>query len=175
MQTFLPYDSYQETARCLDYRRLGKQRVETLQILNALNGQSRGWVNHPATKMWRGHRVHLISYGIAICDEWIRRGYKDTCGQKILGHLDAAYAAQEYDIPPWLGYEPLHSSHRSNLLRKDSAYYGQFGWRERDDMPYVWVESDGWVWTDKSGRVGSVGTAVRPKSELDLLYTADRA
>lgn len=146
MQTFLPYASYQETAQCLDYRRLGKQRVETLQILRALNGDSKGWVNHPATRMWRGHRVHLISYGIAICDEWIRRGYRDTCGAKILSHLDAAYRAQEYDMPHWLGYEPLHASHRSNLLRKDPAYYGSFGWRESADMPYVWL--------DKSTMVG---------------------
>jgi len=156
MQTFLPYDSYQETARCLDYRRLGKQRVETLQILRALSGDSRGWVNHPATRMWRGHRVHLISYGIAICDEWIRRGYRDTCGGKILSYLDSAYAAQEYDMPQWLGYEPLHASHRSNLLRTDPIYYGAFGWRESADLPYVWAEPTGWAWTKNQTIAGGL-------------------
>jgi hypothetical protein len=168
MQTFLPYESYTETAKCLDYRRLGKQRVETLQILNALNGQSRGWVNHPATRMWRGHRVHLISYGIAICEEWIRRGYKDTCGEKILAHLDYAYAADEHDAPSWLGDTALHASHRSNLLRKFREHYAQFGWAESDDLPYVWLEPKG------RSRQPDL-TPVRPKSELDLLYTADQA
>lgn len=36
MQTFLPYKDFAECARVLDDKRLGKQRVECLQILNAL-------------------------------------------------------------------------------------------------------------------------------------------
>jgi hypothetical protein len=32
----------------------------------------------------------------------------------------------------------LHDSHRSNLLRKDPQWYGQFGWTVPDDLPYVW-------------------------------------
>ncbi len=33
MQTFLPYDSYADSAAVLDRARLGKQRVEAKQIL----------------------------------------------------------------------------------------------------------------------------------------------
>jgi len=36
VQTFPPFADFEETARSLDTRRLGKQRVETLQILRAL-------------------------------------------------------------------------------------------------------------------------------------------
>ena len=36
MQTFLPYESFEESAKVLDYRRLGKQRVEGMQIINAI-------------------------------------------------------------------------------------------------------------------------------------------
>lgn len=36
MQTFLPYKSFEQSAACLDNKRLGKQRVEVLQILKAL-------------------------------------------------------------------------------------------------------------------------------------------
>lgn len=43
MQTFLPYPSIIKSLRCLDNKRLGKQRVETLQILRALRGITRGW------------------------------------------------------------------------------------------------------------------------------------
>ena len=35
MQTFLPVADYTETARLLDNPRLGKQRVECLQVLRA--------------------------------------------------------------------------------------------------------------------------------------------
>lgn len=38
MQTFLPYENFEESAWALDTRRLGKQRVETYQIMQALFG-----------------------------------------------------------------------------------------------------------------------------------------
>ena len=41
MQTFLPYSNYPASARVLDNKRLGKQRVEVLQILKALAGESK--------------------------------------------------------------------------------------------------------------------------------------
>jgi hypothetical protein len=78
MQTFLPYSDFEKTARSLDRMRLGKQRVETFQILKALRDESNGWRNHPATRMWDGYEDALAVYGIAICQEWIGRGYKDT-------------------------------------------------------------------------------------------------
>ena len=37
MQTFLPYPDFAKSAMCLDNKRLGKQRIECLQILKALN------------------------------------------------------------------------------------------------------------------------------------------
>lgn len=133
MQTFLPYSSFEASAQCLDRQRLGKQRVEVLQILRALRGLSRGWVNHPATRMWAGHEHALVLYGEAVCREWLARGYRDTCLGKI-----AAFADGEPVAPGWLGDPALHASHRSNLLRKDPAHYGQFGWDEGPGLPYVW-------------------------------------
>lgn len=52
VQTFLPYPDFAQSAQCLDRQRLGKQRVEVLQLLKALKGESKGWKNHPAAKMW---------------------------------------------------------------------------------------------------------------------------
>jgi hypothetical protein len=139
MQTFLPYPSYAQSARVLDYRRLGKQRVETKQILLAMSKTTGGWRNHPATKMWRGHEVELALYGAAMCQEWLRRGYKDSLYAFFMqSHCDLESDGRDPMPPPWLGDETIHASHRSNLLRKDPAYYGQFGWSESDDMPYVW-------------------------------------
>ncbi len=67
MQTFLPYPCFIESAKCLDFRRLGKQRVESKQLLNALeirkSGIAKGgWVNHPATVMWEGYEDALKHY-----------------------------------------------------------------------------------------------------------------
>lgn len=55
MQTFLPYPDFERSAAALDYRRLGKQRIEAYQILQTLqNPEQRSWRNHPAVRMWRG-------------------------------------------------------------------------------------------------------------------------
>lgn len=136
MQTFAPYSDLQKIAKCLDYRRLGKQRVETFQILDVLFGKSTGWANHPAVKQWRGYEGFLCQYGLAICDEWISRGYKDTMRPRI-----AAYAEQcpsQVIAPPWWGLEVYHSSHRQTLLSKNFDWYKQFGWTEQPKYEYYW-------------------------------------
>lgn len=80
MQTFLPYVNFYESAKCLDYRRLGKQRVQAKQIYDILTGntKSKAWSNHPATKMWSGYEDALALYYNEIVVEWIARGYKNN-------------------------------------------------------------------------------------------------
>ena len=134
MQTFLPYRSFEKSARCLDTKRLGKQRVETLQILNSLAGKSKGWQNHPALAMWRGHESVLIDYGVAVCLEWLRRGYKDTCLAKIEAFRDIFPHAPN---PKWLGRRDFHRSHQSNLLRKSPEHYSKY-FNVPSDLEYRW-------------------------------------
>jgi hypothetical protein len=129
MQTFLPYKSFEDSARCLDYRRLGKQRVEARQIYNAIRNK-RGWFNHPAIKMWIGYENALLEYSNVIIEEWVRRGFKNT--------MTLVDICGEVKNPPWLGDEAFHSAHRSNLLRKDFGYYSKFNWNEPLDLQYVW-------------------------------------
>lgn len=142
VNTFLPVPDYQESAQILDYRRLGKQRVEALQIVKANLGLTKGWVNHPAAVMWRGHEASLISYGAAMCAVWMDRGYKDNCLHQFLGHMSNLIIAEHPSVttgnPPWLGDPAFHESHQSNLLRKDPTYYGQYGWSVDDALPYYW-------------------------------------
>lgn len=136
MQTFLPYASFTKSAKALDNKRLGKQRVEALQILNALAGMSKGWVNHPATRMWRGHEVYLAMYGHIICQEWTGRGFQDTCKDKIV-EVSLRFSANT-NPPPWLGDRRLHISHQSNLVRKDPVFYGPQFIDIPPDLPYYW-------------------------------------
>lgn len=140
MQTFLPYGDFKSCARVLDRQRLGKQRVENLQIMKALL-LGVGWVNHPATKMWRGHEGALLSYQYYICREWKRRGYKDTCWEKtrdLYYEHSNGLARHNALLPPWFGKKRLHSSHRANLLRKDPDHYGRFSWPEEPAEGYHW-------------------------------------
>ena len=144
MQTFLPCPDYADSARCLDNKRLGKQRLECKQILLALGVAvgphkpgKKGWKNHPAVRMWRGYEGSLVVYGACICFEWRRRGFLDNLGAEFVG-LYCAMADGPTVKPPWIGLEAIHASHRSNLLRKDAEFYGKFGWAEPDNLPYVW-------------------------------------
>jgi len=72
MQTFLPYPDFAKSAKVLDYRRLGKQRLECIWILTGKRAV------HPAAKMWTNHHFQLSEYAKYICLEWKARGYKDT-------------------------------------------------------------------------------------------------
>ena len=133
MQTFLPYRDFKESLSCLDNRRLGKQRVEAMQILNVLLGRatSAAWRNHPATRMWRGCEEALKFYHNIALLEWTARGFRNNMMLEIV--TDAML-----EFPWWLGDEEFHASHRSNLLRKDPEFYGRYGWTEPDNLPYVW-------------------------------------
>jgi len=140
MQTFLPYENFSQSAKVLDRMRLGKQRVETLQILNILSGikENSRWKNHPAVKMWKNCGYLLAEYGLEICKEWISRGYKDTCFEKILIIQKEHKIQLGNNRPNWFGHKEFHASHRSNLLRKNPIYYLQFNWVENSNLPYYW-------------------------------------
>ena len=132
MQTFLPRASYKGSAQVLDRQRLGKQRVEGLQLLK---GQ---WVNHPASRMWRGHEGALAHYVLAVCEEWVARGYMDTCADKVRELMDA-HPEWNTVAPPWFGNEGFHRAHRSNLVRKAREHYAPlFEHGLPADLPYLW-------------------------------------
>ncbi len=138
MQTFLPYKDFARSAKVLDRQRLGKQRVEGLQILRCLLGiGSLRWANHPAVKMWKGHELYLAKYVITICNEWIARGYKDTVKAKV-EQLAIIEPMRSYLPPLWLGDRAFHHSHQSNLIRKLPAHYRQYFPTISSHLPYVW-------------------------------------
>ena len=136
MQTFLPYADFEQTAKSLDMKRLGKQRVETMQIMNAILNPEYGWQNHPAVNMWRGYESTLLEYQEAICNEWTSRGYKDTCLQKTIDLM--SNFKTNTARPGWIGDYDFHLSHQSNLLRKLPEHYSQYFVNVADDLPYIW-------------------------------------
>lgn len=152
MQTFLAYDDLKESAAILDRNRLNKQRLEVRLILEELDERhpNTRWHNHPCVRMWRGHASFLGVYGIYICEEWLRRGYKDEQLAKITKLKDEGVFEQRAYVPSWFGDEDFHASHRSNLLRKNPEFYGQYGWAESPDLEYVWpVGGKSWPQPEK--------------------------
>ena len=90
VQTFLPHPDFEASARALDQKRLGKQRVETIQVVRALTVADYGWANHPAALMWKGHEEALGRYGFVCCEVWLELGFGDTCAATIAADLAAA-------------------------------------------------------------------------------------
>lgn len=135
MQTFLPYANIEKSMKVLDSRRLGKQRVEAFQILNILlkRTKSSAWKNHPAVKMWRGRANALKYYFNKSVEEWLNRGYNNTMKKETI--------KGKIVFPNWLGKRKFHSSHKSNLLRKNPDHYQKFNWREPNNLPYVWPKT----------------------------------
>jgi hypothetical protein len=152
MQTFLPFPAFTDSARVLDARRLGKQRVETIQVLRALTVPGYGWRHHPAAAMWAGYEEALVRYGLEVCTVWCEMGRADTCATTMIEDLTRAVGlpsvrsqvdlAEAGDLPPWLGEEAFHLSHRAALVRKDPEHYRRFFPDVPDDLPYVWPQSD---------------------------------
>ncbi len=132
MQTFLPYPDFRRSLAILDSKRLGKQRLEAHQLIRVLTTGTGGWSRHPAARMWAGYLNALKLYYNLTLEEWVRRGYRNR--------MEKMAIEEEIVLPPWVGDEAFHAAHRSNLLRKDPVYYGQFGWKEPPTLPYVWNE-----------------------------------
>nr|WP_225951353.1 MSMEG_6728 family protein [Mycobacterium sp. OAS707] len=148
----MPYADFGATARVLDKRRLGKQRVETIQVLRALTVAGYGWRHHPAAKMWAGYEEALVRYGLDICAVWCDLGNADTCSGTLVADLTQGTGlssprvqqdlAAAGELPPWLGDPAFHRSHQSALVRKDPAHYRPIFNDVPDDLPYVWPVSD---------------------------------
>lgn len=156
VQTFLPFSDFAESASVLDPARLGKQRVEALQVLRAIVLPAYGWQSHPAMQMWRGYVPALTRYALAMVREWTDRGYADSTGALIAEfapHVAAGDA--EVALPSWLGDEALHLSHRSNLVRKAPEFYTPLFPGVPNDLPYVWPRADPGV----SAGAGAVSAA----------------
>ncbi|NBS68470.1 cytoplasmic protein [bacterium] len=137
MQTFLPHADFELSARALDKRRLGNQRNEAWVLLRASTGEIKGWSQHPASKMWVGHAHALARYGIAMCQEFTRRGCADTVCARFEEWLQNTTLPDKGD-PPWLGSQAFHTAHQSNLVAKDPEYYGALWPNAPRGLPYVW-------------------------------------
>jgi hypothetical protein len=156
MQTFLPFPDIRASAAVLDRQRLGKQRVEGMQILQALSAprdsKNVGWLKHPATQMWKQHKAGLVYYTYCMCNEWKRRGYDDSVTSFLFAMFKSEYDIAAYyyrhevewdemqrygTLPNWFGGR-IHETHRAALLAKDFAHYSKFGWQETPIIAYYW-------------------------------------
>ena len=113
---------------------------------------SKGWSNHPAVKMWRGHEGALTTYIVQMVKEWEKRGYKSTIAKKaVTTYIQAVklgrITSESHRLPSWMRdkqqFDEIASSHRMALLSKDYEWYSQFDWPEDtgarpESYDYIW-------------------------------------
>jgi len=117
VNTFLPYQNFRKIAKILDWKRLGKQRVEAKQIINILDNatKTKGWRSHPVVKMWEGYTDALKYYYNIIVKEWIERGYENN--------MPFYKVPKKITMPWFVKCKSVHLSHQANLIRKYPEYY----------------------------------------------------
>jgi hypothetical protein len=108
-----------------------------------------GWSAHPALIAWRGYAPALALYTTFAIREWLNRGFNNNRPPPYDADWQpnpaAEYAGQlppaaEVVLPPWLGDNLIHATHRSNLLRKEPVWYEAYGWSEGPDLAYIWPD-----------------------------------
>lgn len=147
-QTFITDHDMRQSAQNLDDKRLGKQRVEAIQIGYCLLIAENNWKNHPAVKMWNGWEPFLVyQYLRDTMLEWDKRGFQNL---KCLDHfskLDLAVRVRYgrnciVEKPTWIT-DAFILSHKSNLIRKNPKFYRPvFGNDIPDNLPYIWPEGE---------------------------------
>lgn len=143
MNTFMPFDDFTWSVRCLDDATLDIQREDTLQIMHHLLIDGGGAISgNPAVKMWEGYERALLAYQQAACHEWSSvRGFEDRIWDSTrLMFLDIVVDPMATPLipPPWMGNVDFHISHQSNLLRINEAHYRKFFPGITKDHPYMW-------------------------------------
>lgn len=131
MQVFVPYADPYQTAECLDRQRRLKQLTEAVQILDAIDGKSAGWRNHPATKMYAPYR------------EWLFR-YKECFNEWLSGNtVKAKWWSNHANLlrPPFMTDE-FCDQHKRRLFTKAPELYPQFCPYGESDENWYFVDGE---------------------------------
>ncbi|MCS7117975.1 MAG: pyrimidine dimer DNA glycosylase [Thaumarchaeota archaeon] len=160
MQIFRPYVDRRRSAAVLDDRRLGKQRVECKQVLNAilrklgqLNDGRRGWLNHPIVLMYynsgRPYIDDILGFFDACVNEWRSRGFRSSISLEDIEHLLARVDSTE-GTPVTRVHE---IEYRRILLMKEPKHYVKAFPREEvieviETPPTPISGINSWIWED---------------------------
>ncbi|MEM1943520.1 MAG: pyrimidine dimer DNA glycosylase/endonuclease V [Candidatus Caldarchaeum sp.] len=130
MQVFRPYVDWARSASVLDDLRLGKQRVEAKQVLNAffrklglIRDGLRGWLSHPIVLLYfndgKPYIDDVVGFFHACVDEWKRRGKQNSINLD-----DIQRYIQMVEKEPGTPVTHLHEvEYRRILLIKNPKHY----------------------------------------------------
>ena len=144
MQVFI-IGSPLDTAKSLDKKRLNKQIIECQQILNAIDGKTKSWANHPCTVQYREHKNWLINYlntlvhyrrYIVLCDTFYLNAARicNCCANKV--------------IPPFHTSEYIDNM-KKRLYTKNNEHYKQWESLGESYENWYWVNNQWKIYKQK--------------------------
>lgn len=149
VNTFVLHPDLWVNAKLIDNERLGKQRMEAMQILDVLLGNGKkGWHYHPATNMWRGYEPFLKLYINSIIKEWVRRGFDNG--------YELFVITEDIIEPWWWRAKTIHFTHQANLYLKMPYYYGDLKTKLNINIPTIFDDDEtfyyytqlGYIWPE---------------------------
>jgi hypothetical protein len=181
MQVFRPYVDWHMSARVLDARRLGKQRVEAKQVIMAIlrkmgliRDGGRGWLNHPIVLMYyndgRPYLRDLIGYFNACVEEWRCRGMRSSISLSDIEHLILGVVSAE-------GHPLTHMhevEYRRVLILKDPEHYLRAFRREEvlevfEVEPVLISGVNGWIFRNRKLYESALRRAIEVAEQLGII------
>lgn len=119
MQVFVPFPNIYDSLDLLDKKRLVKQVIECGQILDVIlqRKTGKGWINHPAVKMWANNPDALKHYK----DQGFYLAFNKFNVNWVKTKPETLPDDSLPKMPDWWGRPDIHESHLSNLKRKAIA------------------------------------------------------
>lgn len=133
MQVFI-IGSPLDTAKNLDRRRLNKQIIECQQILNAIDGKTKSWSNHPCTIQYKKHKEWLIAYM-----HCLKAFYNKDIHKARIWNLYAS------DSTPYFHTSAYFDNMKRRLYTKDNEHYKQ--WK------YLGESYENWYWVNNKWKI----------------------
>lgn len=144
MQIFTPYPEPIKCAEVLwnDKKRFNKQIIECRKILQAIQGESEAWKNHPVTNMYREH-IEWIGYYLTIFTHYklYKSGKFDSYNGIILKYMQDVNEEANKIRPPFLT-EEFCDQHKRRLYSKSPELYPQFEKYGKSDENWYYVNGE---------------------------------
>lgn len=131
MQVFVPYRAPLDVAKCLDDLRLHKQIIECKQIIDAIDGRSSAWRNHPIVRMYRPYRNWLVMYKWCLTAFW----EGDFSSAEVASREASGWA------PPFLRQD-FCDQHKRRLYTKSPDLYPEWAYLGTSEENWYVVDGE---------------------------------
>lgn len=132
-----------DTFEVLDKRRLNKQKIECKQIMNAIDGISSAWKNHPIVKSYIPYRKWLGVY------YWLIEEYTSSNSDLL---MMLHYNKWLWENRPIFHTEEYFNQMKRRLYTKDNKLYSLYSELGESDINWYYVDNE-WLYYKNGKRV----------------------